>query len=240
MQRLRALIVDDEPLARARLRRLLGQLPEIEVVADCSNGEQAIAALHEGTQDVVFLDIQMPDMDGFDVLDSLPRERRPHVVFVTAYSEHAVRAFEARALDYLLKPVSAERLRQSVERLRFAPGQAAPGNGAYAERLAVPIGGRIHLVDTTEIDHVGAHANYVELHLGTRSLVLRETMNHLEARLDPKRFLRVHRSRIVRLDGVLEAQAQDSGRYLLRLKCGAGVVTGRSYSARIRAALGVG
>jgi two-component system LytT family response regulator len=237
MQRMRALIADDEPLARARLLRLLGQFPEIEVVADCGNGEDAISAMHAQQPDVVFLDIQMPDMDGFDVLDSLPRARQPHVVFVTAYSEHAVRAFEARAVDYLLKPVSAERLRQAVERLRFSP--VARDTPAYPERLAVPIGARIHLVPTADIDHVGAHANYVELHMGVRSLVLRETLSHLESRLDPKRFLRVHRSRIVRLDGVVEAQAQDSGRYLLRLQCGARLVTGRSYSSRIRSALGV-
>ena len=240
MPRLRALIADDEPLARARLLRLLAQFPEIEVIAECGNGEEAIKALHEQGPDLAFLDIQMPDMDGFDVLDSLPRGRQPHVVFVTAYSEHAVRAFEARALDYLLKPVSAERLRQAVERLRFLPAPAGePAAPAFPERLAVPVGARIHLVPIADIDHVQSHANYVELHLGARSLVLRETLGNLEARLDPRRFLRVHRSRIVRLDGIVEAQAQDSGRYLLRLQSGARLVTGRSYCTRIRAALGV-
>jgi two-component system LytT family response regulator len=240
MQRLRALVVDDERLARVRLRRLLGQSPEIEIVAECGNGEEAIAALHGQALDVAFLDIQMPDMDGFDVLDALPRERRPHVIFVTAYSEHAVRAFEARALDYLLKPVSGERLRQAVERLRFVGGSGPRvAASAYVERLAVPLAGRIHLVETAQIDHVDAHANYVELHVGARALVLRETLSHLESRLDPARFLRVHRSRIVRLDGVVEAEARDSGRFLLRLKCGAAVLSGRSYAARIRAALGV-
>ena len=233
--RLRAVVVDDEPLARARLRRLLAQHPEVEVLADCGSGEESIATLQELRPDVAFLDIRMPDMDGFDVLDALGPQRPRQVVFVTAYSEHAVRAFEARALDYLLKPVSAERLRQALQRLQPV---GAPAE-AFSERIPVPVGGRIHLVETAQIDHVDAHANYVELHLGQRSLVLRETMTRLESRLDPRRFLRVHRSRLVRLDGIVEAQAHASGRFLLRLKCGARIVTGRSYAARVRNALGV-
>jgi two-component system LytT family response regulator len=250
--RLRALVADDEPLARARLRRLLGQFPDLELVAECGTGADAVDALHRLAPDIAFLDIQMPDLDGFDVLDSLPRGRQPHVVFVTAHSEHAVRAFEARAADYLLKPVSAERLRQAIERVRFArlpaagpvgaPGGAGdPGDGAprYAERIAVPVGARIQLVPVAEIDHVQAQANYVELHVGARELVLRETMNHLEARLDPARFLRVHRSRIVRLDGIVEAEPHPSGRYALRLRSGVRVVTGRSYAAKVRAVLGL-
>jgi len=233
--RLRAVVVDDEPLARARLRRLLAQHPEVEVLADCGSGEESIATMQELRPDLAFLDIRMPDMDGFDVLDALGPQRPAQVVFVTAYSEHAVRAFEARALDYLLKPVSAERLKQALQRLQ-APAAAAE---TYPERIPVPVGGRIHLVETARIDHVDAHANYVELHLGTRSLVLRETMTRLESRLDPKRFLRVHRSRLVRLDGIVEAQPHASGRFALRLKCGARIVTGRSYAARVRSALGV-
>ena len=235
MPALRAIVVDDEPLARARLRRLHEQNGGVEVVAEGESGESSIAAILELRPDVAFLDIRMPDMDGFDVLDALGAARPPQVVFVTAYSEHAVRAFEARALDYLLKPVSAERLRQALERMPAAK-PAAP---AYPQRIAVPVNGRIHLVDTGEIDHVDSHANYVELHLGERSLVLRETMTRLEARLDPARFLRVHRSRLVRLDGIVEAQPHASGRFLLRLKCGARIVTGRSYAARVRDALGV-
>jgi two-component system LytT family response regulator len=233
--RLRAVVVDDEPLARARLRRLLAQHPEVDVLADCGSGEESIATLQALRPDVAFLDIRMPDMDGFDVLDALGPQRPPQVVFVTAYSEHAVRAFEARALDYLLKPVSAERLNQALERLR--PAGAAVET--FPERIPVPVGGRIHLVETAQIDHVDAHANYVELHMGARSLVLRETMTRLESRLDPRHFLRVHRSRLVRLDGIVEAQAHASGRFLLRLKCGARIVTGRSYAARVRSALGV-
>ena len=241
MMPLRALVADDEPLARARLLRLLAQFPEIEVVADCGSGQQAIDEMHARKPDVVFLDIQMPDLDGFDVLASLPRERRPGVVFVTAHSEHAVRAFEERALDYLLKPISGERLRQAIERLRFptAPAAIAPETARYPPRLAVTVGARIHLVDVAEIEHVDAHANYVELHLASRSLVLRETLANIEARLDPAKFLRVHRSNLVRLDSIVEAQPQDSGRYLLRLRSGARVTSGRSHCARIRVALGL-
>jgi two-component system LytT family response regulator len=237
-ERLRAVVVDDEPLARARLRRLLAQHPQVEVLADCASGEESIATLQQLRPDVAFLDIRMPDMDGFDVLDALGPQRPRQVVFVTAYSEHAVRAFEARALDYLLKPVSADRLRLAVERLQ-SPEAAGEVAAAYPLRIPVPVGGRILMVESAQIDHVDSHANYVELHLGARSLVLRETMTHLESRLDPKSFLRVHRSRLVRIDGIVEAQAHASGRFLLRLKCGARIVTGRSYAARVRSALGV-
>lgn len=237
--RLRALVADDEPLARARLLRLLAQFPDIEVVADCSSGQEAVEQMHARQPDVVFLDIQMPGLDGFDVVESLPRERRPGVVFVTAHSEHAVRAFEARALDYLLKPVSGDRLRQAIERLRFGAALPAPVSGAFALRLAVTVGARIHLVETADIQRVDAHANYVELHLVGRSLVLRETLANIESRLDPQCFLRVHRSHIVRLDGIVEAHAQESGRFALRLKSGAQVVSGRSYCARVRTALGI-
>jgi two-component system LytT family response regulator len=299
--RLKALVADDEPLARARLRRLLAQFEALDVVADCANGGEAVEALHRHAPDVAFLDIQMPDLDGFGVLETLPRERRPHVVFVTAFSEHAVRAFEARAVDYLLKPVSAERLRQALERVRFAgpagarpappaplaanaelasmPGSASasasalPGNGVvgarepgrepgreggresgreaardgevtdegarYPARIAVPCGTRIHLVPVAGIDRVEAQANYIELHVGARSLVLRETLTHFQARLDPRRFLRVHRSRIVRLDAVVEAEPHPSGRYALRLHDGSRVATGRSYAAAVREALGL-
>ncbi|HMB56842.1 MAG TPA: LytTR family DNA-binding domain-containing protein [Arenimonas sp.] len=244
---IRALVADDEPLARARLMRLLGQFPDIEVVADCANGGEAIAAMREQKPDIAFLDIQMPDMDGFDVLDSLPAAHHPQVVFVTAHSEHAVRAFEARAVDYLLKPVSGERLRQAVERVRQRAPQnqaALPGDGesglrSYPARIAVPVGLRIQLVPVDEIDFVSAHANYVELHLGARTLVLRATMTQLEARLDPTRFLRVHRSRMVRLDGIVDVETSASGQFLLRLKSGTRVASGRSYHPRLRVALGL-
>lgn len=236
MQRLRAVIADDEPLARARLQRLLGQYEDIDIVADCGNGGEAIAAMQALQPDVAFLDIQMPDLDGFDVLESLSGDsRRPHVVFVTAHSEHAVRAFEARALDYLLKPISAERLRQAIERVR--PQPPALGARSFPTRLAVPTHGRIQLVPVDEIEHVSAHANYVELHLGTRALVMRETMTNLEDQLDPKRFVRVHRSRIVRIDGIVDVEPYASGQYLLRLKCGVRVASGRSYLGRVREAL---
>jgi two-component system LytT family response regulator len=242
MSALRVLVADDEPLARARLLRLLAQFPDVQVVAECGSGQEAVEQMHARAPDAVFLDIQMPDLDGFDVLDSLPRERRPAVVFVTAFSEHAVRAFEARALDYLLKPVSGERLRQALERLRFAPASPTPATttaAGFPPRLAVTVGARIHLVDVAAIERVDAHANYVELHLGGRSLVLRETLSNLEARLDPRRFLRVHRSHLVQLDAIVEAHPQESGRFALRLRSGARVTSGRSHGAKLRAALGL-
>ncbi len=238
--RLRALVADDEPLARARLMRLLAQFPDIEVVADCASGGEAIHAIKMQQPDLAFLDIQMPDLDGFDVLGALPPGTQPSVVFVTAYSEHAVRAFQARALDYLLKPVSAERLREAVDRMRRpVRAEPTPGSREFATRLAVPVGMRIHLVPVEDIDYISAYGNYVELHLGPRVLVLRETMTHLEARLDPRHFLRVHRSRLVHLGKVVDAETHAAGQFLLRLKSGVRLATGRSYHPRIRLALGI-
>jgi two-component system, LytTR family, response regulator len=239
MARLRALIADDEPLARARLSRLLAQFPDVTVVADCANGGEAISAIQAQRPDIAFLDIQMPDIDGFDVLGALPQTVHPKVVFVSAYSEHAVRAFQARALDYLLKPVSAERLREAVDRVQRPRPNDAPASREFASRLAVPVGVRIHLVPVEDIDYITAHGNYVELHLGARALVLRETMTHLESRLDPRQFLRVHRSRLVRLDRVVDAEGHATGQFLLRLKSGVRLSTGRSYQTRIRLALGL-
>jgi two-component system, LytTR family, response regulator len=240
MPRLRAVVADDEPLARARLLRLLAQFPDVDVVADCESGSDAIRAIQAQKPDIAFLDIQMPDLDGFDVLGALPASAQPKVVFVTAHSEHAVRAFQAHALDYLLKPVSAERLREAVDRLH-PPQSVEPASDSrdFATRLAVPVGMRIHLVPVDEIDYISAYGNYVELHVGARALVLRETMTHLESRLDPRQFLRVHRSRLVRLDKVVDAEAHAAGQFLLRLKSGVRLATGRSYHPRIRVALGL-
>ena len=233
---IRTIIVDDEKLAIQGLQLRLDKFADVEVIDTCSNGREAIRKIKTEKPDLVFLDIQMPDLDGFDVLESLPRDgRRPHVVFVTAHSEHAVRAFEARAVDYLLKPISAERLRQAIERVR--PQPHALGARSYPLRLAVPGSGRIQLVPVDEIDHISAHANYVELHMGSRALVMRETMSNLEDQLDPQRFVRVHRSRIVRIDGIVDVEPYASGQYLLRLKCGVRVASGRSYLARLREVL---
>lgn len=242
---LRALVVDDEPLARARLCRLLGAEAEVEVVASCASGEEAIQRMRLSRPDVVFLDVRMPGIDGFRTLAALPDPVRPHVVFVTAHAEHAVRAFDAEAVDYLLKPVSGERLHEAVQRVRRALAAdrrmvpaSAPAAG-YPARLPVPVHGRLRLLAVAEIDHVLAQRNYVEIHAQGHSYLLREALTRLEERLDPGMFLRIHRSRLVRIDGVRDIEPLDHGQYLLRLACGARVRSGRNYRHRVREVFGL-
>jgi two-component system LytT family response regulator len=247
---LRAVIADDEPLARARLRRLLGHEPDVDVIAECATGDEAADAMRRARPDVLFLDVQMPDVDGFAALNRVPPAERPWIVFVTAYSTHAVRAFEEQAIDYLLKPVSAERLHDAVGRVRqrlvesarpgapALPEPAAPPR-EYPARLAVPIGSRLRFIATEDIDYIAAAANYAELHVGGHAFVLRETMASLEARLDPRAFLRIHRSRIVRLAAIEDIEPLASGQYVVRLKSGVRLTSGRSYRGLLQKALGL-
>ena len=218
---LRVIIVDDEPLARDRLRRLLGGESEIEIVAECADGSAAVGAVRDHAPDVLFLDVQMPEMDGFEVLAALDREKLPAVIFVTAFDSHAVRAFEARALDYLLKPTSQKRLHEALERVRERQG-SSPG-GVLAEqlrellaerepsaqrvrRIAVRTGDRTLFVPADDIDWVEAAGNYAILHVRKETHILRETMSALEAQLAPAGFLRVGRSAIVNLRRIKELQ----------------------------------
>lgn len=246
---LRALVADDEAMSRARLCRLLGQAGGVEVVAECGDGDSALAALRRLRPDVAFLDIRMPDLSGFGVLQALPAALRPQVVFVTAHAEHALRAFDVDAADYLLKPYSAERLQAAlarVRKLRAAAGQdpaaaqdAAPAAGGYPQRLAVPVGARLRLLPVEQIECALAQSNYVELRAGGQAYLLRETMNGLQARLDPARFLRIHRSRLVRLDAVRDIEPLEDGRYLLRLASGLALGSGASYRDKVREAMGL-
>ena len=236
---LRVLVVDDEPMARARLRRMLSAEHGVHILGECSNGEEAAAALGSMKPDVVFLDIQMPGMDGFGTLHRASATWRPYVVFVTAFSEHAVDAFEHGAVDYLLKPYSRERLRLALERARA--GRHDPSNAAerFPERLPVPVGHRLRMVPVQSIDCVVAQLNYVELHVGPERLSLRETMAAMESQLDPRQFARIHRSRIVRIAAVTEIETLESGQYVLRLASGARLSSGPSYRERIREAFGL-
>lgn len=241
---LRAVIVDDEPLARARLSRLLGDQGEVEVLAEFGDGESAARELPALSPDVVFVDVRMPEMNGFAMLDRLPAEPRPLVVFVTAYSEHAVQAFDAHAADYLVKPVAPDRLRDSVQRIRrrlsaqAARGQER-GGGRYPERMAVPDGARVRIVPVAEIEYVLAQGNYVELKVGGRGLLLRETMSGIRERLDPAQFVRIHRSRIVRVGMIEQIEPYGAGQYVVRMRSGARLTSGRSYRAELRRALGL-
>ncbi|MFC3549987.1 LytR/AlgR family response regulator transcription factor [Lysobacter cavernae] len=245
-QRLRAVVADDEEMSRARLCRLLGQVGDVDIVAQCADGDTAVAAIRRLRPEVAFLDVRMPQLNGFGVLDALPPTLRPSVVFVTAHADHALRAFEADATDYLLKPYSADRLRAALARVRRELGAAMDSivpperDERYARRLAVPVGARLQLLAVDEIDCVLAQSNYVELCVGDRRYLLRETMASLETRLDPRRFVRVHRSHLVRLDAVRDIETLEAGRYLIRLGNGLRVSSGASYRQRLRAAFGLG
>jgi two-component system, LytTR family, response regulator len=244
---LRVAIVDDEPLARARLQRMLSGEDDVEVAGQFGDGARAARALLAHPVDAVFLDIRMPELDGFAMLARLPPERRPLVVFVTACSEHALRAFDTEAVDYLVKPLSPERLRIAVARVRerlpgrerVAAGPLPGSDGPWLQRLAVPDRGRLRVVDVRDIEVALAQGNYVELRLGPRSLLLRDTLNALAARLDPRLFLRVHRSRLVRIDMVEQVESCGAGQYWLRLRNGACLTSGRSYRTRLLQAFGM-
>ncbi|WP_149195736.1 LytR/AlgR family response regulator transcription factor [Luteimonas suaedae] len=234
---LRVLIVDDEPMARTRLRRMLGAEHGVHIVGECSDGEEASAALASMKPDVVFLDIQMPGMDGFGTLHRASAVWRPHVVFVTAFGEHAVDAFEHGAVDYLLKPYSRERLRVSLDRARAARQRVASGaTDHFPERLPVPVAHRLRMVPVQSIDCIVAQLNYVELHVGAERLILRETMAAMESQLDPRHFARIHRSRIVRIAAVTEIETLGSGQYVFRLASGARLGSGPAYRERVRQA----
>jgi len=238
MPALRAVIVDDEPLARARLSRLLGREHAVDVVAEFGDGKSAVEGLNALAADVIFVDVRMPEVDGFAMLGRLPVQQRPLVVFVTAYSEHAVQAFDTHAVDYLMKPVAPDRLHESVQRVRKQ--LAARGSDArYPDRLAVPDGVRVRIIAVRDIECVLAQGNYVELRVDGRSLLLRETMSSIEARLDPNLFVRIHRSRIVRVDLIDQIETHGAGQYVVRMRSGLRMTSGRSYRANLRKTLGL-
>lgn len=241
MTRLRAAIVDDEPLARTRLRRLLDKVAgdAIEVVAECVDTDELLAVAGGLSFDVLFLDVEMPGGDGFSALARW-QGPRPQVVFVTAYAQHGVRAFDARATDYLLKPVSAERLRESVDRVRES-AQATPvdaDGGADRARLALQIGQRTHLVPIDEIDLVLAQGNYLEVHANGSQYTIRATLGAFHARLDPQRFQRLHRSAVVRIGAIREIKPVGSGRFRIGLRRGQLLHSGRHFHERVQALLG--
>jgi two-component system LytT family response regulator len=246
----RVLLVEDEPIARDVLRMMLAGKPGVEIAGECTTGRQAQEAIRERRPDIVFLDIRMPDRDGFDVLKSLPEAERPVVVCVTAYNQYALRAFDAQALDYLLKPFDQERFDRAfaravrqVERIHadeinqrlrtLLNSEAGPSAGAAPEtrltRLAVRKRGATLLVRVEEIDWFEAAGDYVSVHTGGQEYLVHETMAALEARLDPARFLRIHRSAIVNVDRVHELHPCGNGEYRVALECGASLKLSRNY-----------
>jgi two-component system LytT family response regulator len=214
----KALIADDEPAARRGVRQLLAAFPEFGVSAECRNGEEVLAALDQMRPDVVFLDIQMPGIDGFEVIRRRTPERMPAVVFLTAYDQFAIRAFEAQALDYLVKPVTEARFAATMKRLLRQLRTTAPPATRDSIVVSTPRGAAVLRIP--EIDWIEAADNYARLWIGGRSYLLRESLNVLEERIREHGFLRAHRNALVRLSGVLELASTDSGVLIAILGCG--------------------
>ncbi|HKV11833.1 MAG TPA: LytTR family DNA-binding domain-containing protein [Thermoanaerobaculia bacterium] len=239
-QRLRLVLVDDEPLARKTLRLLARRDREVAIVAECRNGEEAVAAVREHRPDVMFLDVQMPGLSGFDVLERLEDEA-PVIVFVTAYDQYAIRAFEVHAIDYLLKPFTDERFekalarakdvvrRQAVDEARGRMAKlAADHRGGGTRRFMVRSGGRVVFLKAEEIDWIEAADYYARLHVAGSTHLIRESMNDLEAALDPDAFVRIHRSAIVNLDRVREMRPLFRGELVVVLNDGTQLRMSRS------------
>ena len=227
---LRALIVDDEPLARRGLRLHLQEIGGVEVIGESSNGRQAIADIRKYSPDAVFLDVQMPAVNGFDVVDAIGPWRMPATVFVTAHEEHALRAFEAHAVNYILKPVDPARLRDAVKRLR-----AIVRSGKPEEKLVLRDGARVLVLDPGEIAWVAAEGDYLRIHEGRKSHLVRHTMAALEEKLDPAHFARIHRSTIVNTSQVREIRPDGDRLYRVVLRDGTLLKTSRGHRDRVAA-----
>ncbi len=254
MNTIRAITVDDEPLARERLRGLLAEEAGIELVAEAADGDEAVAAIRTHKPDLVLLDIQMPGLDGFGVLAKLPMKPLPVVIFVTAYDQYALRAFEVHALDYVLKPIDGDRFRAAMRRARDQIEREKRGEvdervrallselrapSPHLDRLAIRSPGRVFFVKTEEIDFIEAAGNYVRIKVGDHEHLLRETLNAMEQKLDPRRFVRIHRSTVVNVDRVKELQPILHGDYSVILRSGATLTLSRSFREKAQQALGL-
>ena len=259
--KIKTLIVDDEPLARRNLRVLLAKDPQIEILDECRNGREAVKAINALLPDLIFLDIQMPEMDGFDVLAQVGPEQIQAIIFVTAFDQYALKAFDVHALDYLLKPFDDERFTHALQRAktqieareinrlskrllalleareneRKSPSQQ-PG---YLTRVMIKASGRVVLLKVDEIDFIEADGNYAKLHVGRKAHLLREKMNELEGQLDPARFVRIHRSIIVNLDRIKEMHPHFNGDYIVVLEDGRQLRMSRTRREQLESRLNV-
>lgn len=253
MTKIRTMVVDDETMARERIVGLLQQENDIELIGQCADGDQAVHAINDHEPDLVFLDVQMPACDGFGVIRQVGAERMPAVVFTTAYDEYALKAFEVHALDYLLKPFGRERFQQTLDHARAHMERRRAGDlgkrllalvhdvkpePQRLDRLVVKSGGRVYVLKTDDIVWIEAAGNYVRLHLGEDSHLFRETMNGMAARLDPRRFVRIHRSRIVHSDRIKELQPWFNGEYVVILQNGTRLTLSRGYREKLQERLG--
>jgi two-component system, LytTR family, response regulator len=269
---IRVLVVDDEPIARRRVRRMLRLEPDVDQVDEVGSGGEAIAAIRKERPDLVLLDVQMPDVDGFGVVDALGAEQMPPTIFVTAYNEYAVRAFDVNAIDYLLKPYDPDRFRAAFQRARshmervssaeqgrkiralleevlgedrtsaaLADRPAAASNGGqpmprtrFLDRLMVKHDGRVFFIKVSDVDWFEASGNYVRVHTGKVSHLIRETMHHVESQLDPSMFVRIHRAVIVNIDRIKELQPWFAGDYVVILRDGRQLKLSRTYREHLQ------
>lgn len=248
---LKVLVVDDERPARQGIRALLGSHADVVVVGEASSGQEAIAAIQQLQPSVVFLDVQMPDGNGFDVVRAVGVERMPVVIFATAYDEYALQAFETHAADYLLKPLERARFDEALARARTRVRQttaderlarlldAVADRRSYRQRFTVKVGNRMQFVPAAQVDYFEAEANYVRIHVAGKSFLVRESLTALGEQLDPARFLRIQRSLLVNVARIQEVESLYAGEYVLYLTTGRKLTTGRTYRAAIQAALGL-
>jgi two-component system LytT family response regulator len=247
MNKLRLLLVDDEPLIRKGIRHALAGIPDLEVVGECSAGNEAIQAISSSCPDLVLLDVQMPDCSGLDVVREIGPKNMPPVIFITAYDEYAVSAFECNAIDYVLKPFEEARLRESIERARDRITKDCQAvlwqkletllenqRPKWPDRIVVRSGERYEFVPVESIDWIEAANNYVLLHCGSKQHLLGEAMTSLEGRLDPSKFARVHRGRIVNIKRLLGMHPLFSGTFALELQGGVRITTGRQYKDKVQ------
>ena len=248
--KIKSIIADDEPLAREKIRTLLEEDPDIELIGECADGIETVTAIRNQQPDLVFLDVQMPELDGFGVLKALHHSNMPTLIFVTAYDQYALRAFEVHALDYLLKPFDRERFQKALQRAKEHIRKEKSGEvneklltllqdlkseksnnheRKYLDRLVIKAGGRVTFLKTEEIDWIEAAGNYIRLYIGKDSHLLRETMNNIQTKLDPEKFLRIHRSTILKIDRIKELQPWYHGEYVVTLENGKQLTSSRSY-----------
>lgn len=258
-KKIRTLIVDDEPLARRNIRLLLKDDRQIEIVGEAASGQEALALLRKHPTDLLFLDIQMPELDGFGVLENIEARELPVIVFVTAFDQYALKAFEFHALDYLLKPFDDARFEKALRQAKLQVEQrevkdlsqrlvallegreggkfAPPRQPQFLSRLLIKSAGRVFFLKTEEIDYVRAEDYYVKLHVGSKGHLLRETMNAMEAKLDPSKFLRIHRSTIVNIERIRELQQHFNGEYIVVLHDGTEMKLSRSRREQLQTLL---
>lgn len=251
--KIQALIADDEPLARERVRELLASEQDVEILAECSDGREAVEAIQKYTPDLVFLDIEMPELDGFQVLKSVRAERVPAVIFITAYDRYAIKAFEEHAVDYLLKPFDRARFVAALNRARTRLEQN--GNGKLGQRLAallqqvdsqpklidrlaIKSRGRVVFLRTEEIEWIEAAGNYVEVHAGKDCHLIRDTLNNFEEKLDARKFMRIHRSCMVNLEFIKELQPGVAGEYVVVMRDGRQLTLSRGYRDKVQQLIG--